>query len=139
MLKKAVLAMIAVFILWSVIDYIIHGLMLRSTYEATARLWRPMAEMKTYLFYIVYAFVAFFFTLIFSKGYEAKGLLEGVRYGLYVALMIVLPHAYNSYATLQIPYSIALQWFLYGTVEYVLAGAFLSAAFQMAGDSSTSS
>jgi hypothetical protein len=51
--------------------------------------------------------------------------------------MIVLPHAYNSYATLQIPYSIALQWFLFGTLEYILAGILLSAAFRMTGNSST--
>ena len=31
-----------------------------------------------------------FFTLIFVKGHEGKGIAEGVRYGLYVGLLIYL-------------------------------------------------
>jgi hypothetical protein len=46
MVKRFVLAAFAVFMAWSVLDFLIHGLPLQSTYEATASLWRPMGEMK---------------------------------------------------------------------------------------------
>ena len=44
MAKRIILAVVAVFIAWSILDFILHGLLLRSTYEATANLWRPMTK-----------------------------------------------------------------------------------------------
>lgn len=137
--KKIWIGFVTVFVTTQVIEGFVGFILLGPTYSQFSHLWRPIAEVRLWMLPVTGAFFSFFFVFIFSKGYEAKGLLEGVRYGLYAALMIVLPHAYNSYAMLQIPYSLALQWFLYGTVEYVLAGAFLSAAVQMTGDSSTAS
>jgi hypothetical protein len=78
--------------------------------------------MKIGLFYVIYLFVAFFFTLIFSKGYEGKGIMEGLRYGFYVGMMMAVPMAYGMYGSMPIPYSLALQWFLYGLIEYLLCG-----------------
>jgi len=40
--KRAILAVVGVFIAWSMLDFLIHGLLLQSTYEATANLWRPI-------------------------------------------------------------------------------------------------
>jgi hypothetical protein len=34
MMKHTILAVVAVFIAWSVMDFLIHGLLLRSIYEA---------------------------------------------------------------------------------------------------------
>ncbi len=45
-MKRIVLAVLAVFVAWSAMDFVIHGLILASSYEATAQLWRPMNEMK---------------------------------------------------------------------------------------------
>ena len=39
--KRALIAMVAVFAAWSVIDFIIHNLLLMDAYAATAHLWRP--------------------------------------------------------------------------------------------------
>jgi hypothetical protein len=122
MTKKLWLGIVAVFVVLSVCETIVNLLLLSSAYQATAALWRPMAEMKVWLFYVVYLFIAFFFTLIFSKGYEGKGIVEGLRYGFYVGMMMAVPAAYGMYGAMPIPYSMALQWFLYGLVEYLLCG-----------------
>ena len=45
MLKRFVIASIAVFFAWMILDLIIHSVLLGKTYEATADLWRPMEEM----------------------------------------------------------------------------------------------
>ena len=42
-----VLAVLAVFAAWSVLDFVIHGMILASACAATPQLWRPMVEMKT--------------------------------------------------------------------------------------------
>ncbi len=95
--------------------------------------------MKLWMLPITGLSFSFFFVFIFSKGYERKGLLEGVRYGFYVALMVALPNAYGSYAIMQIPYMLALQWFIFGTFECVIAGAILAVIFQMKLDAPSSS
>jgi hypothetical protein len=127
--KRIWIGTAAVFVVIAVVDFILNTAVMESDYQATASLWRPEGEMKIWLFYVVYAFTAFFFTLIFSKGYEGKGLAEGARYGFYVGMLMAVPMAYGSYAAMPITYSLALKWFLGGLVEYVLAGVAVAAVF----------
>jgi hypothetical protein len=129
MTKKLWLGAVAVFVVIAVWETIVNMLLLSSAYAATANLWRPMAEMKIWLFYVIYLFVAFFFTLIFSKGYEGKGAVEGLRYGFYVGMMMAVPMAYGTYGSMPIPYSLALQWFLYELIKYVLCGTAVALVF----------
>ena len=71
-MKKVILAVIAVFVVWSVLDFVIHGLILRSAYASTASLWRPMNEMKTSVLYIAVLIAAITFVLIYSSFSQAK-------------------------------------------------------------------
>ncbi len=127
--RKLIIGFIAVFVVFMILDYLIHNVLLASLYEETEHLWRPAEEMKSWIFFITGLFFAFFFTLIFSKGYEGKGIMEGVRYGLYVALLVHVPGAYVSYAVMPIPYALALQWFLYGTIQFILLGILLALVY----------
>ena len=129
--KKVWIGFIAVFIGMAVTDYLIHGVILTSTYqsEPLKSLWRPDMMSKMWIFYVNYLIMSFFFTLIFSKGYEGKGMPEGVRYGLYVGLLMATPMAYASYVTYPIPYSLALQWFIYGIIQYLILGIVVAAVF----------
>jgi len=136
--KRIWFGFVTVFVTTQIMESLVSFILLGPTYSHFPHIWRPIAEIKLWMLPVTGAFFSFFFVFIFSKGYQERGLLEGVRYGTYAALMIVLPHAYNSYATLQIPYSLALQWFLSGSLEYILAGCLLSAAFRMAGNGSPS-
>ena len=120
--KKFWFGAVAVFVVLSLLELIVNQLLLAGDYEATKQLWRPMDQMKTWLFFIVYAFVAFFFTLIFSKGYEGKGMVEGIRYGFYVGMLMAVPKGYGSYGAMDIPYSLALKWFIYGLIQYIILG-----------------
>ncbi len=118
-----------VFVVLSIFEFLINGMLLAGDYQATAQLWRPMEEMKMGLFYVVYLFVAFFFTLIFTKGYEGTGVAEGLRYGLYVGMLVAVPMAYGSYGAMPITYALALKWFLFGVIKYSLLGLLLSLVY----------
>jgi hypothetical protein len=124
--KKLWTGFIAVFLVLAVLEFIVNVVLLKSAYMETAHLWRPEGEMKIWLFYVVYLFIAYFFALIFSKGYEGKGVMEGIRYGFYVGMMMAVPMAYGTYGAMPIPYSLALQWFVYGLIEYIVAGAVIA-------------
>ena len=92
-------------------------------------IWRPDMMEKMWIMHIVKIVNAFIIAFIFSKGYEGKGIMEGVRYGLYVGLMLSIGMAYGTYAMIAIPYYLALQWFVYGLIEYVIAGIALALVF----------
>lgn len=119
-----------VFVLLVVVGMVIHGVLLRPIYSTMEGMLRPEAEMKMWIIFVVDAVIAYFFTLIFSKGYENKGIAEGIRYGTYIGVMFGISMGYGSYASMQIPYSLALQWFLYTVAQYIVCGVALAFIFK---------
>jgi hypothetical protein len=136
--RKIWIGFVTVFVATQLIEGLVGFILLGPIYGHSPDIWRPIAEVKLWMLPVTGAFFSYFFVFIFSKGYEGRGLFEGARFGTFAALMVVLPHSYNSYATMQIPYSVALQWFVSGALEYIIAGTLLAAVFQAAGDDSTS-
>jgi hypothetical protein len=123
--KRILLGGIAVFVLWSVLDFIIHGVILRGTYEATASLWRPMAEMKMGLMYATTFIAALAFASIYGWLVDSKGLQTGFRYGLLYGIGVGVGMGYGTYSVMPIPYSMALTWFLGTVASATLCGLLL--------------
>jgi hypothetical protein len=129
--KTVWMGFVAVYIVLAACESVINMVLLKSDWQSIASLMRPEAEMKVWVYFVSYLFLAYSFSWIFSKGYEAKGIMEGVRYGLAVAFMLVLPWSYGMYASMPVPYSLTLKLFLYGTVEMVIAGVVVAWVFGM--------
>ncbi len=129
--KKLWVGFIAVYVGMVVTNLLIHVVLLAPAYhsEEMMRIMRPESDAKTWIYFVTAAIVSFFFTLIFSKGYEGKGMGEGLRYGLYVGFLMAIPMAYDSYASYPIPYSLALEWFIYGMIQYLILGAIAAMVF----------
>ncbi len=123
--KKLWTTFIVVFVVYFFLGWLVNEVLLASAYQLLpADMMRPHDVITSYLWIIAVSqlIYTFFFTLIFSKGYEDKGWMEGVRFGFYVGLMVSVPAAYIAYATQPIPYSLALQWFIYGTLSNIIIG-----------------
>jgi len=120
--KRWLVASVGVYVAFMILGYIIDGIILKGQYQATAALWRPAAEMKTWISWITTAIFSLLFVYIFIKGYEGKGILEGVRYGLWIGLLITIPTSYSLYAAMPIPYSLAFWWWVLGTIEIIICG-----------------
>jgi hypothetical protein len=135
--KKLLVGFVAVFVGMSLTNLLIHAVLLAPVYhsEEMMKLMRTEADAKTWIYFVTAAIVSFFFTLIFSKGYEGKGMGEGLRYGLYMGLLMSVPMAYDSYASYPIPYSLALQWFCYGVIQYLILGAIVAMVYGKGGGS----
>jgi hypothetical protein len=58
-----------------------------------------MEQMNQMLLMIVSLIVTIFTTMIYSKGHEGKGAVEGVRFGLFLGFITATPMAYSTYAT----------------------------------------
>jgi hypothetical protein len=122
--KKLWIGFIVVFIAMALTDLIIHGFLLKSYWESEEmmKIWRPDMDQKMWIYYVVYIFVSFFFVLIYSKWQKGRGIIEGIQYGVYAGFMMSVPAAYSTYVMIAIPYSIAVQWFIYGMIQYIIFG-----------------
>lgn len=125
--KRWFWASIVVFIIIFALEYLFNNVCLKNIYLATAHLWRPEAELSRLLplAWAGYLVMAFFFTFIYAKGYEAKPsvLGEGLRYGLVIGLFISVPTAGMCYIFMPVPLKLAVYWFIMGMVEFLAAGA----------------
>ena len=121
-MKKILMAIIAVFVLWQTLDFLIHGIILRSSYESTPQLWRPMAEMKMGLLMVVSMLSAVSFVWIYSKLISPKNIWIGLEYGLVLGVAFGIGMGFGTYATIPLPYHMALTWFLGTVLEMAVAG-----------------
>lgn len=124
--KKFWIAFIVIFIVYEITNFIVHGLILGSTYmsEEVQPLFRPQAVLDSTMWLRLFTELvwSFFFTFIFVKGYENKGIAEGIKFGIYIGLFYSFVFAYQSYWMLPMPYTLALQWFIFGLLQCVVLG-----------------
>ena len=99
--KRWLLASVAVFVVIMALEFVIHGVLLAGTYQQTASVWRPQAEMQRlmWIFWVGYLVFAPFFAFIYAKGYEKgkPGLGQGIRFGFYVGAMLSVMHSFGQY------------------------------------------
>ena len=127
MTKRTIWAVVAVFITWSILDFILHGLLLRSTYEATANLWRPMDQMNMPLLYFVTLVFTACFVLIYGLLVGQKSLASGIRFGALFGLATGISMGFGSYSYMPIPLTLAWSWFFGSWIEAITAGAIVGA------------
>jgi len=127
MAKRASLAVVAVFICWAVVDFVIHGILLQSSYVDTANLWRPMEEMKMGLTYSVTFLSCLVFVLVYVLFFGKKGLGVGLAYGGLFGFSAGISMGYGTYSVQPIPYMMAFTWFVGSVVEGLLAGLIVGA------------
>lgn len=121
MMKRILMATVAIFIAWSVMDFVIHGILLKPTYDATASMWRPMEEMNMPLMYLVILIFTACFVLIYQM-IERKSLATGIRYGLLFGIASGVSMGLGSYSYMPIPMSLAWGWLGGMLVELLVAG-----------------
>src|SRR5438034_9705958 len=86
MMKRIALAVLAVFVAWSVLDFVIHGVILAQTYKDTAQLWRPMEQMKMGLMHSVVLITAGVFVCLYAFFVGKKSVGAAMKVGLLFGL-----------------------------------------------------
>ncbi|MBW7997119.1 MAG: hypothetical protein FVQ81_11235 [Candidatus Glassbacteria bacterium] len=120
--KRVLIAILLVYLCWFALDFVIHEMILGDTYEATARFWRPMAEMKRGLLQVVSIIAATSFVLIYSLWFKEQSAMAGLKYGLLFGLGTGVGMGYGMYSVMPIPYFMAFTWFMGTVVEAGVAG-----------------
>ena len=126
-MKRTILTVIAVFLAWSILDFVIHGLLLQSTYEATANLWRPMDEMNMPLMYLVTLAYTACFVAIYGLLVGDKSFATGIKFGGLFGLAAGISMGFGSYSFMPIPLILAWSWFIGVLIQAIVAGALVGA------------
>jgi len=128
--KKFIIASILVFIVFEILDFIIHGLILKGAYESLASVWRPDMNSLMWIMYVTALIFSFLFVYIFTKGYEGKSIAEGIRYGLLIGLLMLIVGMFNQYAVYPLPFILVLEWFIFGIIQYIIIGIVVAAVYK---------
>ncbi|UCE65778.1 MAG: hypothetical protein JSU85_13075 [Candidatus Zixiibacteriota bacterium] len=124
--KRLWLTALITFIFLQLTDFLIHWVILEGVYEdlAARGIFSSAGVICGYIWVeiLMTALFSFFFTYIFVKGYEGKGVLEGVRYGIVIGFFWVFTNAYNAFVIIPIPYGLVWYWIIAGFIQTIIAG-----------------
>ena len=123
---KFVLGWIAAFVVWMAGSFVVHGMLLHGDYSQLPNLFRPEADAQAHfpLMILAHVLMAGAFVWIYSRGIEAKPWLpQGIRFGVAVALMTVVPTYTIYYVVQPMPGAVAIRQMIYDGILIVVLGA----------------
>jgi hypothetical protein len=130
--KKLFLAFIAVWVFTFFYEFIFHGMIMHSSYEQAPSLMRPEAEFKANfpLLVLGQGVIAFFFTLIFVRGFgSGGGVAGGFRYGLLFGLLLCGANLIR-YAAEPLTGTIVTSWCVGMVIQFSLTGLIVGAVYK---------
>jgi len=125
MWKKILLAIIIIFVALSILDYILHSLILAGVYSSTPELWRPVNEMIWWVMYLASLIAVVSFVYIYVLFINPKNLKNAILYGLFIGVFMGISMGYGTYSVMPIPYVLAAAWFWGSIIEFTIAGYLL--------------
>lgn len=124
--KKFAIAWLVVFVVWMLGSFIVHGTLLHADYGKLPTLFRPEADAGQYFPFMILAHVimAGAFAWVYSRGVEAKPWLgQGIRFGLVIALLTVVPMYTIYYCVQPMPGILAVKQIVFDGVLLLVLGA----------------
>jgi hypothetical protein len=123
--KKYLIAVIVVFVVYSAAAYLTHNVLLAPDYAAMSATLRSESAFlqRMPVLYLANLIFALGFCVIYTRGYEPgkNWLGQGFRYGLFVGTLLA-PVALAAYVAFPLPGSVAVKWIGLGYVQVVIAG-----------------
>jgi len=132
-IKKLAIAIVAVYIVLMATNYLVHSIWLQPDYDAIPLSHRAMAgiQERFWVMLVGQFFFAAMFAYIYTRGRENKPwLVQGVRYGILVAFLTVIPSALGEYVVYIIPYMLAIKWMVAGGIQMILAGLVVAGIYK---------
>jgi hypothetical protein len=123
--RRFLLGWLLVFVLWMLGSFVVHGHLLADDYARLSNLFRPPAEAQRFFPWMIAAHVILSgaFVWIYSRGIdEGPWLPQGIRFGIAVALLTVVPTYMIYYVVQPMPGDVAFRQALYDGVLIVLLG-----------------
>ena len=131
-LKRFVAGSLLVFIFIFFFEFFLHGFLLEDTYKGIPQLMRSEEEMLKRFQWIVAGefLMSVIFCFIFAKGYENRGIGEGVRFGILVGVGFGVSEVLIQYAVHPFPNNLIVSWLIGYPIEMILAGCIIAAVYK---------
>jgi len=126
--KKCIVSAVVMFIMAWGLSFVVHGVLLSADYSVTQGM-RPPAEAQKLIPYLILAQALFgiAFAWIYVQGKEDKPwLMQGVRFGVAIAFLTVIPTYLIYHVVTPVPLALALKQIVYDTIRVVLMGVVLA-------------
>jgi hypothetical protein len=124
--KKFIIAWIVVFIVWMAGSFVVHGVLLHEDYLKLSNLFRTEADAQKYfpLMILAHVILAGALVWIYSRGVEATPWLsQGLRFGLAIALLTIVPTYIIYYVVQPMPSSVVVKQIVFDGVLMLILGA----------------
>jgi hypothetical protein len=141
MSKKFLIAWIVLFAAWFLGSFVVHGVLLRSDYTQLTSLFRAEEDQRKYfpLMIVAHVMLSGAFLWIYARGVEAKPWpAQGVRFGLAVALLTVVPTYMIYFAVQPMPADIVIKQIVCDGVLTIILGMIVAWLYRGAQGSSVS-
>ena len=122
--RKCIISGVAMFVMAWALSFVVHEVLLGADYAATAGM-RPQAEMQKLVHFIILAHALFgiAFAWVYFQGKEDKPwLAQGVRFGIAIAFLTVIPTYLIYHVVTPVPFALAMKQIGYDTIRLVLMG-----------------
>jgi hypothetical protein len=132
-MKKLILAVVVSFAFLMATNYVIHGVWLTPDYNAIPASHRTAAEIQQKFWVLAIGQILFaaMFAYIYTRGIERKPwLAQGLRYGVVMTLVTVLPYSLSEYDTYIIPHMLAIKWIAAGALQLIVLGAIVAGIYK---------
>lgn len=123
---KFVLGWVAVFVVWMAGSFLVHGVLLRDDYGKLPNLMRTEADSQQHfpLMLLAHVIMAGAFVWIYARGIEPKPWLpQGIRFGIAVALLGVVPTYLIYYVVQPMPGALVVKQIVFDGILVVVVGA----------------
>ncbi|HEV8688838.1 MAG TPA: hypothetical protein VGQ91_00970 [Ideonella sp.] len=127
--KRFLISWVVVFIAWFFGSFVVHGVLLHDDYMKLSGLFRPEADAQQYFPFMILAHVMLSGALvwIYSRGAEAKPWLpQGLRFGVAVALLTVVPTYTIYYVVQPMPGATVIKQIAFDGILMLLLGALVA-------------
>jgi len=128
MSKRCLVSAFVMFVMAIALSFFVHGYLLFADYMATPGM-RPPAEADKLMHYMILAQAVFgaAFAYVYMQGKESKPwLTQGVRFGIAVACLTVIPTYLIYHVVTPVPLALALKQIVLDTVRVVVMGIVLA-------------
>jgi len=123
--KKFLVAWLVMFVLYMAGGFIVHELLLGDDYKATGIFRQPEDAQNLFpLMILAHVMLAGAFTWIYVRGVENKPWLgQGLRYGLAVAFLAVIPLYLIYYVVQPLPSGLVAKQIVFDTICTLILGS----------------
>lgn len=124
--KTFFIAWIVLFVVWMLGSYVVHGVVLHDDYAKLSSLFRSEAEASGFfpLMVLAHAMMAGALAWIYGRGVEAKPWLpQGLRFGVAIALLAVVPGYMIYYVVQPMPGMVVLKQIVLDSILMLVLGA----------------